>query len=128
MEHLYDFYVGICYLQLNKMETGEYYFNKTLADEKKYKSDATWIHYLHWYYLGIVKFEKKDFKNAILCFDESIKLYPQFSDAKYYKARCLFMDKKLEDAKEVFKDANNGFTFNEDNSIYELYPYQVNKH
>lgn len=63
-----------------------------------------------------------------MCFDESIKLYPQFSDAKYYKARCLFMDKKLEDAKEVFKDANNGFTFNEDNSIYELYPYQVNKH
>ena len=42
------------------------------------------------------------------------------------------MDKKLEDAKEVFKnglkDANNGFTFNEDNSIYELCPYQVNKH
>ena len=34
MEHLYDFYVGICYLQLNKMETAEYYFNKTLADEK----------------------------------------------------------------------------------------------
>ncbi len=131
MEHPYDFYLGICYLQINKKDSAEFYFNKTIADEKKYKTDETWIHYLHWFYLGIVKFENEDFSDAILCFEKSLKLYPNFSDAKFYKAICLLKSNQNEEAKKIFLesriDYNNGMTFSEDNSVYETYPYQLNK-
>jgi tetratricopeptide (TPR) repeat protein len=66
---------------------------------------------------------------AIAIFDKALKIYPEFSDVKYYKAICWFKQGKPKEeigaligiAKE---DAAKGYSINEDNTIYETYPYQ----
>lgn len=131
MDHTYDFYTGLCYLQLNKFDSAEYLFTQTIEDEKS-QHGASWVHHLHWFYLGVVKYEKEEYQNAISCFDSSINIYSRFSDAKYYKALCLEKLKKYKEASETMDQADNdskhGTTINEDNVIYEMYPYQVYKH
>lgn len=56
--------------------------------------------------------------------------YKQFSDAKYYKAKALDYLGKFEEASILIKEAKNdfeeGYTINEDNVLYEVYPYQIN--
>lgn len=131
MDHSYDFYMGLCYLQLNKLDSAEYLIAKTIEDEKKNRSDESWIHFLHWFYYGITQFEKDNYEKAIVYFDKSLKSYQQFSDAKFYKAMCLENLKKEKEALslmiEASQDYEKGYTINEDNAIYEAYPYQVNK-
>ena len=69
-------------------------------------------------------------------FDKALKIYPEFSEVKYYKAICLgrlFKKTKDETLKmkvlqlieEAKADFNKGFKLNEDNTIYETYPYQI---
>jgi len=127
MDHSYDFYIGLCYLQLNNFDSAEYFFTKTIDDEK----EKFGVHALHWFYLGIVKYEKEDYPNAIACFDSSLSIYHNFSDAKYYKALCLESLKKYSEASKVMNEAaldfKYGTTINEDNVIYEKYPYQISK-
>jgi hypothetical protein len=64
--------------------------------------------------------------------DKALKIYPQFSDVKYYKAICMARlgntvgaEKNFEEAK---LNAEAGFIINEDNAIYETYPYQKRWH
>ena len=113
------------------MDSAEYLIVKTIEEEKKSRSDETWIHHLHWFYLGIVFFEKENNEKAIEYFDKCLKLNPNFSDAKYYKAICLENLGKEKEALglmlEAGKDFDRGYTINEDNAIYEMYPYQINK-
>jgi len=98
----------------------------TRADNGEFKNGA---HFLDLFYLGIAYFELQDYNNAIAAFDRSLQQYPNFSDAKYYKARCITLkgdtDKGAALMKEAQKDFNNGYTINEDNAAYETYPYQV---
>lgn len=123
--------MGLSYLQLNKLDSAEYMISKTIEEELKLRSNESWIHFLHWFYLGIVLYEKENYSKAIEYFDKSIKTYPNFSDAKYYKAICLENLKKPKEALTLMIEAENdfkkGYTINEDNAIYETYPYQINK-
>jgi tetratricopeptide (TPR) repeat protein len=128
MDHSYRFYKGLCYLQLNKIDSAEYLFTEEIAQEVKERKEA---HHLHWFYMGIVHYEKENYKEAIKSFDNALKQYPQFSDVLYYKAFCLGHEGKVKDAGDLLKKANEyfkmGYGINEDNAIYELYPYQVRK-
>jgi len=130
MDHSYEFYKGLCYLQLNQIDSAEYLIKKCIAEERKARGEE-WIHHLHWFYMGVVQYEKENYKNAVESFDQALKLYPQFSDAQYYKALCLadLNDKKasLDMLLAARVNLKNGFTINEDNAIYESYPYQINK-
>ena len=76
----------------------------------------------------IKKYEQKKWGEAIIEFDKALKIYPNFSDAKYYKAICLARLEKQDKVsilyKEAKEDAEKGFTINEDNTTYETYPYQ----
>lgn len=83
-----------------------------------------------YFYQGIAKYELKKWDEAIAIFDKAIKIYPQFSDAKYYKAICL--RKQAKPKEEIIalvgaakEDAAKGFSINEDNTVYETYPYQI---
>ena len=131
MDHSYDFYMGLCYLQLNKLDSAEYLIKSTIEEERKLRSNDSWIHFLHWFYLGIVLYEKEDYPTAIEHFDRCLKLYATFSDAKYYKAICLDNLEKSKEALTLMIEAENdfkkGYTITEDNAIYEIYPYQINK-
>lgn len=130
MDHTYYFYIGISYLQLNEFEKAKIYLDKSIAQIEA-ESGRDWVHHLDLMYLGIANMELKDFDNAIKAFDEALLKYPKFGDVKYYKALCLYSLRKAEDGKKLFQEAKEdillGNTINEDNVIYERYPYQVQK-
>ncbi|SHL32893.1 tetratricopeptide repeat protein [Flavobacterium saccharophilum] len=127
MDHTYSFYMGICYLQLNEYEKAEKLFDDYVADI--YKNRQNLEHPTAYFYQGIAKYELKKWDEAIAIFDKAIKIYPEFSDAKYYKAICwLKQGKPREEVVALVgvarEDYAKGFSINEDNTIYETYPYQ----
>jgi tetratricopeptide (TPR) repeat protein len=130
MDHTYYFYIGISYLQLNEFEKAKSYLEKSILQTET-ESGRDWVHYLDLMYLGIAKMELKQYEEAILDFDESLLQYENFSDVMFYKAICLFSLGKNEEAKKLVEEAKkellNGNTINEDNVIYERYPYQIRK-
>jgi len=131
MDHTYDFYIGLCYLQLNQFDSAGYYLAKTTEQQRK-TIGSHWVHPLDLFYLGIVYYEEEDYASAIQTLDTCLSLYTNFSDAKFYKAMCYFHWDKKDEAMAVWKDAaadfRKGYTINEDNVVYESYPYQVGAH
>ena len=129
MDHSYDFYMALCYLQLNQFDTALAVLKRDIA-----KADNGGLpngaHYLDIFYLGIAYYELEDYNNAIATFDRSLQQYPNFSDAEYYKGQCvgLLGDRDKSDLliSQAKADAQKGYTINEDNAVYEMYPYQVN--
>ncbi len=130
MDHTYYFYIGISYLQLNEFEKAKIFLEKSVLQIET-ESGREWIHYLDLMYLGVANMELKAYDKAILYFDESLLQYENFSDVKYYKAICLYPLGKNEEGKlmidAAINDLSNGNTINEDNVIYERYPYQIRK-
>lgn len=125
-DHTYKFHIALCYLQLNEFKKAESIFNQDIiAQEKKWKE----AHFLDLFYYGISKYEQGKWLDAIVQLDKSLKEYPNFSDALYYKAICLLHLNKIKDynilLKESKKQAKIGNTINEANAVYETYPYQV---
>lgn len=128
MDHTYDFYIGLSYLQLNEFEKAE----EVLETDYKYQLEQygeDWLHHLDLFYLGIAKYEQKKYLEAILFFDKALKIYPDFSEVQLYKADCLRRTGKYAEAMELQKlgeiNGRKGNTINEDNVIYEIYPYQI---
>lgn len=128
MDHSYDFYIGLSYLQLNEFEKAEQIFQKDYEYQLKDKGED-WLHHLDLFYFGISKYEQKDYLGAIEIFDKALKIYPDFSEVQIFKADCLIKIGKTEEAKELQKlgeiNGRKGNTINEDNMIYERYPYQI---
>ena len=127
MDHSFNFYKALCYLQLNEYEKAENLLDDYVNDI--YKNRQQLEHPTAYFYQGIAKYELKKWDEAIAIFDKALKIYPEFSDAKYYKAICwLKQGKSRDDAIALVevarKDAAKGFSINEDNTIYETYPYQ----
>lgn len=127
MDHSYSFYIGLCYLQLNEYAKAEKFLDDYVNDI--YKNRQQLEHPTAYFYQGIAKFELKKWDEAIAIFDKAIKIYPEFSDVKYYKAICwLKQGKPKEDVIALIgiarEDATKGYSINEDNTIYEIYPYQ----
>lgn len=123
MDHTYRFYIALSYLQLEEIDKAE----AILSEDIKIAGDSA--HHLDIFYYGIVKYEQKGWDEAIAQFDRAIGLYPEFSDAKYYKSKCLMRLGQKEAADKLYAEARSdfqkGYTINEDNVIYEKYPYQV---
>ncbi len=128
MDHTYNFYIALSHLQLNEFEAAERYlqaeFDSIIAME-----DSSWLHHLDLFYLGISKFELGKREEAVKYFDLALERYPQFSDVQYFKARCLLQQGDTAAAtnlRDLAKEnAAVGYTINEDNVVYERYPYQV---
>ncbi|WP_116770985.1 tetratricopeptide repeat protein [Maribacter litoralis] len=129
MDHTYNFYIGLNYLQMNKFSKAKEFL--LLSKEQQFKdfpkdSPQEACHYLDWYYLGIADFELGNYNEAIASFDLSLKVYENFADALYFKGRSMTKlgnEKGAEWEKKAFENGDN--TINEDNVIYEIYPYQV---
>ncbi|WP_148264588.1 tetratricopeptide repeat protein [Christiangramia forsetii] len=128
MDHSYNFYIALSYLQLNEFEKAEGIFekdyHKTIQENKE-----GWLHHLDLFYYGISKYEQKKYEEALELFDKALEIYPQFSDVQYYKAKILYKLGKPNEGQSIYKDAkenaDKGYSINEDNAIYERYPYQV---
>lgn len=130
MDHTYNFYIGLNYLQLNQFEKAKKFLIK--SKEQQFSDFPTDVpeeacHYLDWFYLGIAQHELGSYEQAIRCFNMSLKVYTNFGDAMYYKAVSQFNLNQVEEAKNTYKMAfeNNQNTINEDNVFYEVYPYQI---
>lgn len=128
MDHTYNFYIALCHLQRSEFAKAEYILEtdmKTLIAEKR----EVELHFLDAFYLGIAKYELKKYEEATTHFDRALKVYSEFSDAEYYKALCLNKLNRKEEASSLLRkavaDYKKGFTINEDNVIYERYPYQA---
>jgi len=128
MDHTYDFYIGLSYLQLNDFKKSEEVFQRNIDFVKATQREDA-IHHLDLFYLGIVKYEQNKLEEAIIEFDKALSKYPEFSDVEFYKAICLYKLGQKENAEALFKKAKSdnkkGYTINEDNAIYEQYPYQL---
>ncbi len=129
MDHEFSFYLGICYLQLSQYQRADECFSKCLTNDRA--QGGNWIHPLHLFYLGVTRYEEGQYRSAIIDFDSAIAIYPHFSDAEYYKALCLRITGTPRDADILVSKARDdfyaGYTINEDNAVYERYPYQVEK-
>ncbi|WP_236027193.1 tetratricopeptide repeat protein [Gelidibacter pelagius] len=128
MDHTYDFHIALSYLQLNEFKKAEDIFErdyqKQLAEHGK-----DWLHSVDLFYYGISKYEQGKYHDAIEMFDLALGIYNNFSDVQYYKAICLSKIGKIGESDELHElaeiNGKKGYTFNEDNVIYERYPYQV---
>lgn len=128
MDHTYNFYIALSYLQLNEYEKAEILL-LDYTESTKNKLGEDWVHPTALFYLGVAQMERKKLSEAIATFNRALKLYPQFSDVKYYKAVCITKINGSQDEvnqliEESKSDAKLGYTINEDNIIYETYPYQ----
>jgi tetratricopeptide (TPR) repeat protein len=129
MDHEFNFYLGLCAIQCSHYEQADSLFSVCVMNDRA--SGGNWIHPLHLFYLGVARYEEGSYASAISSFDSALTIYPNFSDAEYYKALCLRATGQKGEADAMTSRARddfmNGFTINEDNSIYERYPYQVEK-
>lgn len=130
MDHPYDFFIGLCHLQLDNFDSARYMVQQCI-DYKTKQHGAEWAHYLHWLYVGITWYEQENNDSAIACFNTALALNPYLPDAKYYKALCLSRIGQKKQALELLYETDRllkkGYFINEDNARYVVYPYQVRK-
>lgn len=128
MDHTYNFYIGLSHLQLNNFSLAEKIFKKELDSARNLFGTGE-EHYLDLFYYGIAKYEQQKWDEAILAFNKALDKYPKFSDAQHYKAISLYRigkkDAGQQTAEKSIKNKKLGYTINEDNAIYERYPYQL---
>lgn len=131
MDHPYDFYIGLCHLQMDNFDSARYLIQKCI-DYKTRTSGADWAHYLHWWYVGVTHYEQQDYTRAMACFDSSLRLNPTLPEALYYKGMTYEAQGNKAAALRYVQQTdslmNKGYTINEDNARYETYPYQVRKY
>lgn len=130
MDHTYNFYIGISYLQLNEFTKAKKYLIQSRDQQFKdfpNEPPEEACHYLDWFYLGVAAYELKEYKSAIEYFNTSLKVYANFADALYYKGISQYKLGKKEEAESTLRMAkeNRENTINEDQVYYVIYPYQV---
>lgn len=126
MDHTYQFYIALSYLQLNQFEKAEQIFAEDILEQEEKFEDGA--HFLDRFYYGISKYEQAKWEEAIEQFDIALQVYPNFAEVLLYKGLALAKNGNMEEAEPLIHAARtegeNGNTFNEDNAIYEMYPYQ----
>lgn len=126
MDHTFKFHIALSLLQLNRFAEAEAVFAEDIGEQV-----AEWreSHHLDLFYFGISKYEQGNYEGAIVEFDRALVIYPEFAEVQYYKYVCLMNLGRTEEAKlflvSAEKNGRAGNTINEDNVIYERYPYQV---
>nr|WP_292963585.1 tetratricopeptide repeat protein [Muricauda sp. UBA7809] len=130
MDHTYNFYIALDYLQMNQFANAKKYLLKSKEQQfNDFPNDSPEeaCHYMDWFYMGVVEYELKNYEKAIENFNMSLKVYKKFADALYYKGISLYQSGKNEEARKTIELAweNNQNTINEDQVYYVIYPYQI---
>ena len=127
-DHDLIFFKALCHLQLEQYKEAETLLKKDIAIQEA-NHGPEWVHYLSHYYLGVAYYEQNTYALAIHSFENALKDYPQFSDAYYHLSRCY---QEINDWELAQKSGHLGqsyylqdYTFNEDASLYVLFPYQI---
>ena len=128
MDHTYNFYISLSYLQLNEYAKADALL-KDYIDTMLNKNGEEWVNPTALFYYGIAKYELMQFDEAIILFNRALDIYQNFSDAKYYKAICMArLQQNPDEISTLIKESRNdyklGYTIPESNVVYETYPYQ----
>jgi len=130
LDHSYDFYLGLCHIQLNEYDKAIEFLKKSIQNTEK-TNGASWVHWLDYLYAGIAFQQLQNHEEAIAYFDKSIENHKNFSDAKYYKVISLYKLKKYSEAKSLLLecdfDFKAGYSMSTSNSIFDRYPYQIDQ-
>lgn len=130
MDHSYNFYIALCKIQLNEFSEAESLLEKEVERQLENHGED-FVHPNELFYLGIARYEQGKYEDAILVFDQAIKLYPQFSEALFYKGHCEANLGNREEGNKLVQEAKKygkeGYSINEANTIYERYPYQIRR-
>jgi tetratricopeptide (TPR) repeat protein len=120
-----DMVIGLCYLQLNDFQKARLRFTNSINAVTK-EVGKEWNSPRVFLYLGITLMKEKAYSQAIQTFDELIQLYPNFSEAYYYKAQCYSALKDLKNAEATLEKCKQVFGKYgaEKNPYFEL-PYQI---
>lgn len=127
MDHTYSFWIGLCYLKLNKLKLAELYLQTSINQQNTNGDD--WVHYVDWFYLSLTKLNQKKYAPALVAIEKALSQNPDFPDALYYKAQILYKLKRKSEAKIALLKAKKalelGYRMNEDNEFYVNYPFQI---
>lgn len=127
MDHSYPFWIGISYLKLGQLDSASIYLQTSINQSINKGKD--WVHFVDWYYFGLIKLNQKDYSRALEYFDNAMAQNSVFPDVAYYKAVILINQGKIIDAKDLLQSARSnlvkGYRMNEDNEVYVNYPYQI---
>jgi tetratricopeptide (TPR) repeat protein len=127
MDHEFDYYRGLSFLMLNVYDSAEQCFRRCITSDRAFGEQ--YVEPSHAFYLGVVLYELSRYQTAVECFQQAIGRYERFSDAKYYLALCQLKMGNASIARalllEARKDLREGFTLNDQNTMYERYPYQI---
>jgi tetratricopeptide (TPR) repeat protein len=120
-----DMVIGLCYLQLNNLEKARLRFTNSIKTVTK-KVGKEWNSPRALLYLGITHMKEKSFSQAIRVLDELIELYPNYSEAYYYKAECYRSLKDLKNAEATLEKCKEVFgKYGADKNPYFELPYQI---
>ena len=120
-----DMVIGLCYLQLNDFQKARLRFTNSI-NRVTQKSGKQWNSPRVFLYLGITLMKEKAYSQATQVLDELIQLYPNYSEAYYYKAQCYSALRDLKNAEATLETCKQIFTKYgaEKNTYFEL-PYQI---
>lgn len=120
-----DMVIGLCYLQLADFQKARLRFTNSI-NRVTQKSGKQWNSPRVFLYLGITLMKEKAYSQATQVLNELIKLYPNYSEAYYYKAQCYGSLKDLRNAEAALKKCKRVFEKHgaEKNAYFEL-PYQI---
>ena len=130
MDHTYHFYIAISYLKINQLDSADHYMTQSLQLQMPDGKGSG--HHLDWFYWGLIKQQKKQYKEAIAYYDKALTQYSSFPEPMYYKALILKKKKRQKEANELLEKAvealKQGYKINEDNEMYVNYPFQITLH
>ncbi|MBA3827535.1 MAG: hypothetical protein H0X33_01220 [Taibaiella sp.] len=128
MDHSYDFFLGICYMELDSLNLAQQYLQASIAATVKHPGE-NWVHYNEWFYMGMLWYKKHQYPLAIPYFEMSLKQYDGYPPALFYKAQALAQKGNKTEALQLLEQAKvniaKGIHSTEDNDFYVNYPYTI---
>jgi len=83
--HVYDCADKINYTVMMKEYPKAEKLLANYVTDMKAKNGEDWVHPTALFYYGVSLYEQRKWKEADIAFNRSLSLYPNFSDAKFYK-------------------------------------------
>ena len=128
MDHTFFFYIGLCYLEMNKYSLAEENLKHDVLVQTGGDTTQT-IHFNTSFYLGVLYYEMKNYSLAKQYLLRCLNVYKQHPDANYYLGLIYkkennnsLANEYLHIAKQAFEDK---YGLNEDNVYYANYPHQI---
>ena len=128
MDHSFYFYLGLCYLELEKYPDADVHFTRDLFSQNKGDSNVD-IHFNSLLYKGITKLKLGQSDSAEIYLKKCLGIYEKLPEANYYLALIYQKRKETNLEKKYLEMARksllDGYSMNEDNLYYVNYPKQI---